>query len=120
MTARSLGSSDSIYQTKAVGFDLAGRRLMPDDRRELRSHGAYSFRLLDLGQALAITPGTSVSQQALTPANSTNAYQFNVTAGQRFYFDLQSLSAYYSPYCGCSIRMGRRSLADTRFRPGAD
>jgi len=66
-----LGSSDSIYQTKAVGFDLAAGDYALTIDASSGATGAYSFRLLDLGQALAITPGTSVSQQALTPANST-------------------------------------------------
>jgi RHS repeat-associated protein len=47
--------------------------------------GAYSFRLDNLASATALTPGTAVSD-ALNPANSTNLYQFNATAGQSFYF----------------------------------
>ena len=46
---------------------------------------AYSFRLLDLASAIALTPGTPVSD-TLNPANSTNTYQFSGEAGQSFYF----------------------------------
>ena len=53
--------------------------------------GAYSFRLFDLSQALALVPGTPVSAQ-LNPANKTEAYQFNALAGERYYFDFLSLS----------------------------
>ncbi|MDO9047917.1 MAG: LEPR-XLL domain-containing protein [Methylobacter sp.] len=58
--------------------------------------GNYSFRVLDIAQATALTPGTTVSSQ-LSPANETDLYQFNVTAGERFYFDYKSYSGSY-PY----------------------
>ncbi|HEY8097355.1 MAG TPA: LEPR-XLL domain-containing protein, partial [Methylobacter sp.] len=53
--------------------------------------GGYSFRLLDIAQATPLTPGTVVSGQ-LSPANETDLYQFNVTAGDQYVFDSQSLS----------------------------
>jgi hypothetical protein len=53
--------------------------------------GAYSFRLLDLAQATVITPGTPVSG-TLDPANETDLYQFNVNAGEKFFFDAQSVN----------------------------
>jgi RHS repeat-associated protein len=52
--------------------------------------GAYQFRLLDLAQAIALTPG-SVSTGKLAPANSTNAYRFDAQSGDRFFFDSQNL-----------------------------
>ena len=48
--------------------------------------GAYSFRMLDMSAATALTPGTAVSGQ-LDPANSTRAYTFNASAGDRYYFN---------------------------------
>src|SRR5262249_49429234 len=42
--------------------------------------GAYSFRLLDLAAATALTPGTPASA-TLSPANSTTLYQFAASAG---------------------------------------
>ncbi|WP_442506615.1 hypothetical protein SH528x_005469 [Novipirellula sp. SH528] len=59
--------------------------------------GAYSFRLSDLATATPLTPGTPVSS-SLDPASETDAYQFNATAGERFYFDSQTVapgSAYW-------------------------
>ena len=59
--------------------------------------GNYSFRLLDIALAAALTPGTAMSGQ-LSPANETDLYQFNVTAGERFYFDYKTFSGSYTPY----------------------
>ncbi|TAK64405.1 hypothetical protein, partial [Methylobacter sp.] len=60
--------------------------------------GNYRFRLLDIAQATPLTPGTVVSGQ-LSPANETDLYQFNATAGERFYFNYISISATnYWPY----------------------
>ena len=50
--------------------------------------GSYSFRLLDLSTAPTIQPNTAVND-TLSPGNSTNAYQFNGTAGQRIYVQPQ-------------------------------
>jgi YD repeat-containing protein len=47
--------------------------------------GAYQFRLVDLGAATALTPGTAVNG-TLTPGNGTDAYQFTANAGDRFFF----------------------------------
>ncbi len=48
--------------------------------------GEYRFRLLDLSQAVDITLGTPV-QGWLNPANETDVYRFDASAGERFYFD---------------------------------
>jgi RHS repeat-associated protein len=53
--------------------------------------GAYSFRLLDLAQA-AVIPDTTVSG-TLSPANSTDAYQFHANAGDKYYFAHLSYSS---------------------------
>ncbi|MBI4937393.1 MAG: hypothetical protein HY846_04120, partial [Nitrosomonadales bacterium] len=49
--------------------------------------GSYSFRVLDLTASTQITPGTAASG-TLNPANSTQAYKLDVTAGDRYYFDI--------------------------------
>ncbi len=54
--------------------------------------GEYGFRLWDLAQAAALTPGTPVSG-VLDPANETDLYRFDAAAGDRFLFDSQQLSA---------------------------
>jgi hypothetical protein len=51
--------------------------------------GAYSFRLLDLSQGTALTPGTPVSG-TLSPANSTAVYHFSANAGDTYYFARQA------------------------------
>ena len=53
--------------------------------------GGYSFRLLDLGTAQAITTGTPVNG-VLNPANETQAWRFSAQAGDRFYFDRTTYS----------------------------
>ena len=49
----------------------------------------YTFRLADLASATPLTPGTPVSG-ILSPGNETDLYSFNVTAGERFFFDVQA------------------------------
>src|SRR4029077_6403787 len=46
---------------------------------------AYAFRLSDLATATPLTPGTPVSS-TLNPRSGTDAYRFNASAGQSFYF----------------------------------
>src|SRR5262249_43069497 len=54
--------------------------------------GAYSFRLLDLSQGTALTPGTPASG-TLSPANSTAVYHFSANAGDTYYFARQAGSS---------------------------
>ena len=54
--------------------------------------GAYGFALLDLGAATVLTPGTPQSG-ALDPGNSTALYAFDATAGDRVFFDMQSVTS---------------------------
>ena len=46
---------------------------------------------MDIAQATAITSGTVISGQ-LNPANETDIYRFNASAGDQYYFDSQTLS----------------------------
>jgi hypothetical protein len=58
----------------------------------------FSFRLSDLASATPITAGTAVAS-TLNPGNSTNLYKFGANAGDRFYFDEQSISgSQYNTY----------------------
>jgi predicted RNA-binding protein associated with RNAse of E/G family len=59
---------------------------------------AYAFRLLNLAAAAtAVTPGTPFSG-GLTPPNETDAYRFNATAGEQFYFDVEARTGAGSTY----------------------
>src|SRR5439155_24253879 len=53
--------------------------------------GAYSFRLSDLRQASALTPGSAVVGD-LAPANETDLYRFDSAAGQSVFFDVHARS----------------------------
>ena len=44
--------------------------------------GAYAFRLLDLADATALTPGTQIDA-TLNPSNETDLYHFEAQAGER-------------------------------------
>ncbi len=57
--------------------------------------GSYSFRVLDLAQASALSfgiGGAAAVTGQLSPANETDFYSFTATAGERFYFDFVSLN----------------------------
>ncbi|WP_295529412.1 CARDB domain-containing protein, partial [uncultured Pseudacidovorax sp.] len=49
--------------------------------------GAYSFRLLDLSSAQALTPGTPV-QGSRTPGAKADLYRFDAAAGSTWFFDV--------------------------------
>ena len=49
--------------------------------------GGFQFRLLDLASATILTPGTTVTDSLLVGGREADAYKFNATAGDKFYFD---------------------------------
>ena len=49
--------------------------------------GNYSFQLIDLSKATALTPGTTVSN-SLTPANGSSVYKFDAIAGEHYFLDV--------------------------------
>ena len=53
--------------------------------------GGYQFRLLDLGAAVPLVPGTPVVG-TLTPVSETDQYRFEAAAGDRLFFDVQARS----------------------------
>ena len=90
--ARSFSNSDSVNFNGTPVLDLtAGEYTLAVDGNQDNT-GEYKFRLLDLKSATEVTPGTPVTGQ-LALGNETNAYKFNVAAGDRFYFDMQSSSS---------------------------
>jgi len=73
--------------------------------------GSYSFRLLDAATATPYTPGT-VANGTLAPANRTALYQFNVTGGERFYYDgLPATGFATAPYGRFIAPSGKAVLA---------
>ncbi|WP_292430542.1 LEPR-XLL domain-containing protein [Methylobacter sp.] len=97
VAAKDFRSSDSGNLDGSAIYDLVAGDYTLIINGNADIVGNYSFRLLDIAQATALTPGTSVSGQ-LSPANETDLYRFNVTAGERFYFDAKSFSGREWPY----------------------
>ena len=93
-----IGASDNLRFTQSDSFGttngaVAGRSFVAGDYQLeiFGTTGPYSFRLNNLADALAITPGTDVVDQ-LDPANGTKLYKFDATAGQRFLVDVKAVS----------------------------
>ncbi|MDP1667162.1 MAG: CARDB domain-containing protein [Methylobacter sp.] len=97
VSALDFTKSDSNYPSGSAIYDLVAGdyTLIIDSNADMV--GNYSFRVLDIAQATALMPGTVVSSE-LSPANETDLYQFNVTAGERFYFSYKSFSGSASPF----------------------
>ncbi|MCP4925155.1 MAG: hypothetical protein GY916_04335, partial [Gammaproteobacteria bacterium] len=89
---RGFASEDRNY--KLLNLSAGDYSLTIDGSAD--STGRYSFRFIDLSQAVALTPGTVVSSD-LNPANETDIYQFSAAANERFYFD-QLTSNYYTSW----------------------
>ena len=88
VSARSFTGSDSLNFNGATIPLVAGAYSL---RINAPASTGYSFRFLEIAQATVLTPGTTVSGQ-LSPANETDLYRFNATAGDQYYFDSQTLS----------------------------
>ena len=89
---RRFDQSDSQNGTSIFDLPPGSYTLTVDGLRD--TTGSYAFRLLDLGSATALTPGTAVDG-TLAPGNRTDAYSFDVAAGERFFF--QNLSTAGGP-----------------------
>ncbi|WP_301102649.1 CARDB domain-containing protein, partial [Propionivibrio sp.] len=85
-----LGLGAPVYDLVAGSY-----RLTIDDGA---GTGAYSFRVLDTALAPVLPLNTAVSN-TLSPGNETDLYQFAAIAGERYYFDYQSLSVPGSGVC---------------------
>ncbi|HLF95978.1 MAG TPA: CARDB domain-containing protein, partial [Methylococcaceae bacterium] len=92
VSARSFTASDSANLSGSAIYDLVAGDYSLTVDGALDTVGDYRFRLLDIGQAATLQPGTAVSGQ-LEPASETDLYRFSATAGERYFFDHQSLSA---------------------------
>lgn len=91
VSSRSFSSSDPVDNSGIAPLDLASGNYTLSIQGVADATGTYQFRLLDLANASTITPGTPVSG-TLNPGNATDLFQFSANAGDKFYFDQQSLS----------------------------
>jgi len=76
--------------TTTGGIYSFGPFVLPAGSYQLNVEGnitnSYQFRVLDLANATALTPGIVVTN-TLNPASSAEVYRFDVSAGARFFFD---------------------------------
>ena len=86
-----LSASDPVDNSSAAPFDLVAGSYTLSVQGAADATGTYQFRLLDLANAAPLIPGTPLSG-TLNPGNETNLYQFSVNAGDKFYFDKQTLT----------------------------
>jgi hypothetical protein len=77
-----------------IAVSLAGRYQIRI-RGAGNTTGNYSFRVLNLADGVALTPGTPVTA-SLDPGNETDVYRFAANAGDRVFFDRQTFSPAYS------------------------
>lgn len=92
---RKLNESDANGLTSSGVLDLGvgEYRLSIDGAAD--ATGAYAFRLLDLANAVAITPGeridgTIADLKLGETARETDLYRFDAVAGERFFFNVNS------------------------------
>ena len=90
-SSRNFITSDSAYVAGNPFLSLAAGDYVLTVETGGDITGNYSFRLLDMSSATVLTPGTTVSGQ-LAPANETDLYKFDAIAGDRYYFDQQTIS----------------------------
>jgi hypothetical protein len=117
VSARSFTAADSGDLSGSAVYDLVAGdyTLVIDGVGDTVSD--YSFRLLDVGQATAIVPGTVVDG-TLDPAYETDLYQFTANAGDQFYFDYLSALGGYT-YWRLLDPYGRRVFGPS-YMPNGD
>ena len=113
VASRSFSSSDSgnLGGSPLLDLPAGDYTLVVDGGGDLVAD--YGFRLLDLGQAAPLTPGTAVDGQ-LNPANETDAYRFDGVAGESYFLDFQSYSA-STPFWRLLDPYGRAVFGPTGF-----
>ncbi|ROZ64162.1 CARDB domain-containing protein [Ramlibacter sp. WS9] len=89
--ARDFISSDSAGLSGSPAIELTAGDYTITVDADLDAIGSYGFRLLDLQDAFEISPGTAVTGQ-ISPANETEIYKFNATAGDHFFLDVTGRS----------------------------
>ena len=110
---RTFSTTDSFNQAN-VAFDLVPGDYQIQVSATSGTPGAYGFRMQNLATATAITPGTAFGGD-LTPANETDLYQFDVVAGETFYFDVESASDVTNTQYKLIDPFGRRVFTSNRL-----
>src|SRR5262245_28737655 len=92
VSGRAFTSSDAggISSNPVLNLFAAGDYTLTVERTG-DGTGAYQFALWDLRAAAPLTPGAPVNG-SLSPANETDLYRFPAAAGDRFFFDAQTLA----------------------------
>ena len=86
-----MNQQDPNYNISILDL-LAGDYVLTVYGRE-ESTGNYSFKIKDVAKAVQIRSGKEVSNQ-LSPANETDLYQFDVTAGDQYYVERRGLNTF--------------------------
>ena len=86
VSPRSFRSSDSFDNSIPVMNVPPGDYVLTVSAAT-NSTGSYAFRLLELGSAATLTPGTQVTG-TLNPGSQTHLYRWAAQADDRFYFDV--------------------------------
>jgi hypothetical protein len=89
---QSFASSDANQVAGQAALSLAPGTYTLAVSAQGTTTGAYDFQLLDLANATPITVGQQVDGQ-LKPADATNLYRFQGTAGESLFFDSHALDA---------------------------
>ncbi|HEX4999488.1 MAG TPA: LEPR-XLL domain-containing protein, partial [Terriglobia bacterium] len=88
VSGRGFNNSDSFdFGSPILSLPAGSYTLTVDGSGD--ATGTYSFRLLDLADAVVITPGTPVNG-TLRPATESDLYQFDALAGEQYFFDIQT------------------------------
>ncbi|HVY21936.1 MAG TPA: LEPR-XLL domain-containing protein, partial [Steroidobacteraceae bacterium] len=91
ITSHNFANSDSSSISGTPVLDLsAGDYTLTVDGVGATT-GSYGFRLINLADAPVIMPDNPLLNESLNPASETNAYRFNASAGDQYYFDFANL-----------------------------
>ncbi|MFC5303075.1 beta strand repeat-containing protein, partial [Azospira restricta] len=91
VSERSFAASDSSGLSGTPAISLAAGTYTIAVNGSSSATGAYGFRVLDLQKADGIVAGTAVTGQ-ISPANETDTYKFDATAGDHFFLDVTGRS----------------------------
>jgi hypothetical protein len=101
-TVRLIDPNGEVVFTATGSFDAGPYSLPRNGNHTLEvvgtAEGSYHFRLLDLVKdSVSATIGTTYTQ-SLTPPFRTDFYRFDVTNGQRLFYDAESQNLIYQVY----------------------